>query len=122
MIRRPPRSTLFPYTTLFRSAPRVAPGGVRAARRLPPSHGGSTPLLPAGLGGARGGRGGPGGPSGRGRDRDSPPRDPERTLPARAHRVARLRRRVRPLRAATVDRLPRTLRGTRARGTPPWDA
>src|SRR5258708_31831856 len=42
MIRRPPRSTLFPYTTLFRSperdrampragAPRCAPGG--AARR-----------------------------------------------------------------------------------------
>src|SRR3989449_8888500 len=28
MIRRPPRSTLFPYTTLFRSAP-----GRRAARR-----------------------------------------------------------------------------------------
>src|SRR5687768_17830497 len=27
MIRRPPRSTLFPYTTLFRSAKRV--GGVR---------------------------------------------------------------------------------------------
>src|SRR2546427_8623809 len=25
MIRRPPRSTLFPYTTLFRSAPRLAP-------------------------------------------------------------------------------------------------
>src|SRR5438093_8522590 len=25
MIRRPPRSTLFPYTTLFRSAPRHAP-------------------------------------------------------------------------------------------------
>src|SRR3712207_7725078 len=31
MIRRPPRSTLFPYTTLFRSAP-AAPA--RAARRL----------------------------------------------------------------------------------------
>src|SRR2546425_9436016 len=30
MIRRPPRSTLFPYTTLFRS-PRVAPTG-RPAR------------------------------------------------------------------------------------------
>src|SRR3989442_9069263 len=36
MIRRPPRSTLFPYTTLFRSGaggrePRaIAPGGVRA--------------------------------------------------------------------------------------------
>src|SRR2546422_11547867 len=29
MIRRPPRSTLFPYTTLFRS--RVSPGGPRFA-------------------------------------------------------------------------------------------
>src|SRR3712207_6929479 len=31
MIRRPPRSTLFPYTTLFRSVPRPAAGhgGVR---------------------------------------------------------------------------------------------
>src|SRR3712207_6976666 len=27
MIRRPPRSTLFPYTTLFRSAQRAAGGG-----------------------------------------------------------------------------------------------
>src|SRR3712207_8976642 len=27
MIRRPPRSTLFPYTTLFRSADRPKPGG-----------------------------------------------------------------------------------------------
>ena len=26
MIRRPPRSTLFPYTTLFRSLPSLAPG------------------------------------------------------------------------------------------------
>src|SRR5690242_21429864 len=34
MIRRPPRSTLFPYTTLFRS------GGahVQAALRAPPQH------------------------------------------------------------------------------------
>src|SRR5437899_7618667 len=30
MLRRPPRSTLFPYTTLFRSAPRI-PGGARPA-------------------------------------------------------------------------------------------
>src|SRR3712207_9581652 len=31
MIRRPPRSTLFPYTTLFRSAtPRRPPGGGRS--------------------------------------------------------------------------------------------
>src|SRR3712207_6871664 len=28
MIRRPPRSTLFPYTTLFRSAPVGSSGGV----------------------------------------------------------------------------------------------
>src|SRR6478735_7795883 len=33
MIRRPPRSTLFPYTTLFR--PRAAPGPDRARGRLP---------------------------------------------------------------------------------------
>src|SRR3712207_9491715 len=40
MIRRPPRSTLFPYTTLFRS-PGVLPdahaGGLRGADGLPPS-------------------------------------------------------------------------------------
>src|SRR3712207_6872339 len=34
MIRRPPRSTLFPYTTLFRS-PRRGDVGARAALRLP---------------------------------------------------------------------------------------
>src|SRR2546426_2197003 len=35
MIRRPPRSTLFPYTTLFRSPPPAAgPGALRDA--LPP--------------------------------------------------------------------------------------
>src|SRR2546430_9807194 len=58
MIRRPPRSTLFPYTTLFRSAPTatsathtldttvIAPqccetapfAPIRAGRRVPPSH------------------------------------------------------------------------------------
>src|SRR3712207_8479976 len=32
MIRRPPRSTLFPYTTLFRS--QVAPDGDRVALKL----------------------------------------------------------------------------------------
>src|SRR3712207_8716899 len=31
MIRRPPRSTLFPYTTLFRSAARGAGAGARAS-------------------------------------------------------------------------------------------
>src|SRR3712207_8460100 len=36
MIRRPPRSTLFPYTTLFRSAARPPRGARRAARPVPP--------------------------------------------------------------------------------------
>src|SRR3712207_7542423 len=37
MIRRPPRSTLFPYTTLFRSAPRVLQDdAVAAAARQAP--------------------------------------------------------------------------------------
>src|SRR2546428_9879649 len=36
MIRRPPRSTLFPYTTLFRSRPRGgAPGSGRPAAQFP---------------------------------------------------------------------------------------
>src|SRR2546427_8445344 len=34
MIRRPPRSTLFPYTTLFRSAG-PGPGGCTACRQSP---------------------------------------------------------------------------------------
>src|SRR5215203_6958904 len=34
MIRRPPRSTLFPYTTLFRSSELVRPDGLSV--RLPP--------------------------------------------------------------------------------------
>src|SRR5256885_6884504 len=33
MIRRPPRSTLFPYTTLFRSDPAGAKAGERQARQ-----------------------------------------------------------------------------------------
>src|SRR5260221_7882160 len=35
MIRRPPRSTLFPYTTLFRS-PLLAPQGQRTGRQRRP--------------------------------------------------------------------------------------
>src|SRR2546427_9486840 len=31
MIRRPPRSTLFPYTTLFRSAVLAAPPGIHSS-------------------------------------------------------------------------------------------
>src|SRR3712207_7420459 len=61
MIRRPPRSTLFPYTTLFRSLERgAAPGGGRAGdrslrrRERPRWHGGA-----AGGGGAGPRRGDP---------------------------------------------------------------
>src|SRR2546425_1340436 len=34
MIRRPPRSTLFPYTTLFRSPPTIAGSALAAVRYL----------------------------------------------------------------------------------------
>src|SRR5258706_11811089 len=42
MIRRPPRSTLFPYTTLFRSppVPPLLPSGPAAMGRLQPAAGG----------------------------------------------------------------------------------
>src|SRR5260370_18141274 len=51
MIRRPPRSTLFPYTTLFRSPSRPLPGGSAPAARCP---------LPASLPSTK--LGGPGSP------------------------------------------------------------
>src|SRR2546422_5544635 len=35
MIRRPPRSTLFPYTTLFRSSPRTPMLGLSPSTPLP---------------------------------------------------------------------------------------
>src|SRR3712207_8765827 len=64
MIRRPPRSTLFPYTTLFRSprcrrvlARRDTGGG--AARDGPPGRRLASVALPAA---ASAGRGGPRGP------------------------------------------------------------
>src|SRR5256886_16174954 len=61
MIRRPPRSTLFPYTTLFRSdrplEDRARPRGdprQRAAAGVPRlRHGGLQDLRVCGLGGAR---------------------------------------------------------------------
>src|SRR5947209_14279920 len=42
MIRRPPRSTLFPYTTLFRSPPPTAP----SPRFVAPQHPPATPQSP----------------------------------------------------------------------------
>src|SRR2546422_7190009 len=48
MIRRPPRSTLFPYTTLFRSrcARLFAPGGRAAPSRGGPDSGRSASCVP----------------------------------------------------------------------------
>src|SRR2546425_7201444 len=59
MIRRPPRSTLFPYTTLFRSPARA--GNRLDPGALPASQGADRALLwdgpgPAGEGDAQGGR------------------------------------------------------------------
>src|SRR3712207_7292006 len=42
MIRRPPRSTLFPYTTLFRSTPSVP----RFSSKLPPARPAARFLMP----------------------------------------------------------------------------
>src|SRR3712207_7007285 len=44
MIRRPPRSTLFPYTTLFRSPPRGVPPARR--RRLAVAHDADAAAVP----------------------------------------------------------------------------
>src|SRR2546422_9344509 len=49
MIRRPPRSTLFPYTTLFRSRGRLLrPGGRADRERAPLERRGSGPRLSPG--------------------------------------------------------------------------
>src|SRR3712207_7542318 len=47
MIRRPPRSTLFPYTTLFRSSPTTNPANtsrITRTARSPSSAAGASPL------------------------------------------------------------------------------
>src|SRR5258707_3329390 len=53
MIRRPPRSTLFPYTTLFRSDQHLGRAGGRAPHRQraggPPLRGAALPRGQAGL-------------------------------------------------------------------------
>src|SRR2546426_6177433 len=50
MIRRPPRSTLFPYTTLFRSPPKSSP---TPPRTTPPSTATSPRMRPGGPSGSR---------------------------------------------------------------------
>src|SRR3712207_9537175 len=88
MIRRPPRSTLFPYTTLFRSGGTIPggsgcdrgaalPGDLAAGAGADLPRGGRSAGLRAALGGAAGGplqrlrTGGTGGPAAAERDRKS---------------------------------------------------
>src|SRR3712207_8683006 len=47
MIRRPPRSTLFPYTTLFRSSPRTPGPPARRAQQQHPAVASARPLARA---------------------------------------------------------------------------
>src|SRR6266540_4831135 len=49
MIRRPPRSTLFPYTTLFRSAPAVVETGPGELGRILDVRGTAKPEVPRGV-------------------------------------------------------------------------
>src|SRR2546426_3047268 len=56
MIRRPPRSTLFPYTTLFRSRRTLGPRGRSQGPRVRADRGGRfSPARSAGAGRMRGG-------------------------------------------------------------------
>src|SRR3712207_7921932 len=56
MIRRPPRSTLFPYTTLFRSLARPPRGAPRTPRSRPASPRAGLPRRAARRRGRRAGR------------------------------------------------------------------
>src|SRR3712207_8047561 len=71
MIRRPPRSTLFPYTTLFRS-----PAGRRVAEARSAGGRGRGPVLPRATRPRR--VVGPRGGAGRGRRARDPRRGPDR--------------------------------------------
>src|SRR3712207_7539607 len=68
MIRRPPRSTLFPYTTLFRSNPPVRGRRTAGRRRRPAGGGGEAP--PAGRGSRAAGNASTSGPWSRSRRLD----------------------------------------------------
>src|ERR1044071_1247824 len=50
MIRRPPRSTLFPYTTLFRSSAAKSESRFRSASKKPGSFAGFGSLISPGMG------------------------------------------------------------------------
>src|SRR5436190_6579156 len=92
MIRRPPRSTLFPYTTLFRPAgPRLGPGqGDRRGRAARPGAGAGLLRLVPRAGGAVPGRRVDRAPAGAA----SPPRRPDPAARrVRPPRLSRPRRR-----------------------------
>src|SRR3712207_8446272 len=91
MIRRPPRSTLFPYTTLFRS--RRGRTGVRVELEPAPAVGDGRPGRGAeGAGGPAGVRDGRGAAGGGGRRRERLGRSEEHTseLQSRQYLVCRL--------------------------------
>src|SRR6266508_6397053 len=92
MIRRPPRSTLFPYTTLFRSRPLRPRGPVAGGRGGPPDTGGLEPLPRPRRDGARADRPRPRATGlRRGRDRRRPgPGHTRPAAPARAGAGPRL--------------------------------
>src|SRR2546429_6628752 len=50
MIRRPPRSTLFPYTTLFRSTQRIKPCAIMSSNTRPSRTSAGTNFAANGLG------------------------------------------------------------------------
>src|SRR5439155_21157870 len=92
IIRRPPSSTLFPYTTLFRSRTRPSSSGPRRASlrttRAPPCSRGAVPRT-----GGSSGRGPPGASPTRSAPSPIPiPRSEEHTseLQSRGHLVCRL--------------------------------
>src|SRR2546425_5573339 len=80
MIRRPPRSTLFPYTTLFRSCGGVRAHDIHPLQRRRAALRGAHPL--------QGGR--PGGPGRRGEDRDERSEEHTSELQSLAYLVCRL--------------------------------
>src|SRR3712207_6865590 len=83
MIRRPPRSTLFPYTTLFRSLRPFSTVLSRRTRRRPPEKCCDTRRLAVGA---------PGPPNAEGRPHEGPARSEEHTseLQSRQYLVCRL--------------------------------